>query len=81
LLQALQDEVDAAPHDENVAATLSHQFVLSIAAVRHLETDPLLPATLLPADWPAEELRLAYRAFDRAFLRTMNAAAGRTASA
>ncbi|MFE3634006.1 PaaX family transcriptional regulator C-terminal domain-containing protein [Streptomyces cellostaticus] len=30
------------------------------AAVRHLLTDPVLPAGLLPADWPGEALRTAY---------------------
>jgi phenylacetic acid degradation operon negative regulatory protein len=82
LLQAMQDETEAAPYEnENITATLSHQFTLSIAVVRHLETDPLLPASLLPADWPAEALRLAYRSFDLSFLRTMNGALGHPAPA
>ena len=35
---------------------------LAVAAqlVRHLTSDPLLPAELLPADWPGAELRTAY---------------------
>ncbi len=82
LLQAMQDETAAAPYEnEDITATLSHQFTLSIAVVRHLETDPLLPASLLPPDWPAEPLRLAYRAFDLSFLKTMNDALGRSAPA
>ena len=31
--------------------------------VRHLLTDPVLPAELLPADWPADRLRAAYADF------------------
>lgn len=40
---------------------------LSIAAriVRHLADDPILPPQLLPDDWPGEELRHAYRAYQR----------------
>ncbi|MDX2590930.1 PaaX family transcriptional regulator C-terminal domain-containing protein [Streptomyces sp. WI03-4A] len=35
------------------------------AVVRHLLTDPVLPAGLLPADWPGEELRTAYAGYQR----------------
>jgi phenylacetic acid degradation operon negative regulatory protein len=31
--------------------------------VRHLASDPLLPAVLLPADWPGAALRSAYAAY------------------
>lgn len=38
---------------------------LAVAAhlVRHLAADPLLPAALLPADWPAGAMRSAYAAY------------------
>ncbi|GAA1508147.1 PaaX family transcriptional regulator C-terminal domain-containing protein [Nocardioides humi] len=38
---------------------------LAVAAhvVRHLATDPLLPAALLPQDWPAAAMRTAYAAY------------------
>ncbi|MBZ5734702.1 PaaX domain-containing protein, C- domain protein [Nocardioides sp. TRM66260-LWL] len=38
---------------------------LTIAAglVRHLAEDPLLPAALLPDDWPGRELRVVYDAY------------------
>ena len=38
---------------------------LAVAAhvVRHLAGDPLLPAALLPADWPAAAMRTAYAAY------------------
>jgi phenylacetic acid degradation operon negative regulatory protein len=31
--------------------------------VRHLVTDPVLPAELLPDDWPGDALRTAYMNF------------------
>ncbi len=39
------------------------RFTLAAAMVRHLLTDPVLPAELLPADWPADRLREAYADF------------------
>ena len=38
---------------------------LAVAAhvVRHLATDPLLPAAVLPAGWPAARMRAAYAAY------------------
>lgn len=35
------------------------------AVVRHLLTDPVLPAPLLPADWPGVDLRAAYADYQR----------------
>ena len=35
-------------------------FTAAAAVLRHLRTDPLLPAELLPAGWPAGELRARY---------------------
>jgi len=47
---------------------------LAVAAqvVRHLTSDPLLPASLLPPDWPGAELRAEYAAY-QAELRALNA--------
>jgi DNA-binding transcriptional regulator PaaX len=53
---------------------LAYQFTLSIAVLRHLQLDPLLPAALLPDDWPAPELRRTYGRFDTAFKRRLNGA-------
>ncbi len=39
------------------------RFVVAAAIVRHLLTDPVLPAELLPADWPGAALRAAYQDF------------------
>jgi phenylacetic acid degradation operon negative regulatory protein len=50
--------------DEMAAASdVPGRFVVAAAIVRHLLTDPMLPADLLPADWPGEQLRTAYNGF------------------
>jgi len=40
------------------------RFVLAAAAVRHLQLDPLLPASLVPARWPGARLRTAYADYE-----------------
>jgi phenylacetic acid degradation operon negative regulatory protein len=37
-------------------------FAAAAALLRHLRTDPLLPAELLPGPWPADQLRQRYAA-------------------
>jgi phenylacetic acid degradation operon negative regulatory protein len=66
LTAAMRDEleIDAAGAEDSV-----YQFALSVAAVRHLQLDPLLPAELIPRDWPAHALRDGYRRFDVMFKR------------
>ncbi len=39
------------------------RFVAAAATVRHVLTDPMLPAELLPDDWPGTRLREAYHDF------------------
>ena len=39
------------------------RFAVAAAIVRHLLTDPVLPAALLPGRWPGSELRTAYGDF------------------
>lgn len=48
-----------------LARTTDPALRLAAAArlVRHLSEDPLLPAELLPPDWPGAELRAAYAAY------------------
>jgi phenylacetic acid degradation operon negative regulatory protein len=46
-----------------VADGVPGRFVTAAGMVRHLLTDPLLPAELLPEAWPGDELRSAYREF------------------
>jgi phenylacetic acid degradation operon negative regulatory protein len=45
------------------ASDIPGRFVVAAAMVRHLLTDPMLPAELLPADWPGAQLRAAYNDF------------------
>jgi phenylacetic acid degradation operon negative regulatory protein len=45
------------------AKDIPDRFTVAAAMVRQLLTDPVLPAELLPADWPADRLRVAYRDF------------------
>ena len=47
---------------------LPDTFVLSAAVLRHFQADPLLPAELLPEDWPGASLRERYDAFDAQFV-------------
>lgn len=52
---------------ERLEATREPALRLSAAAllVRHLAGDPLLPAALLPADWPGAELRSVYASYQQ----------------
>ncbi len=68
LTAAMHDELDI----EAAADGSAYQFALSIAAVRHLQLDPLLPAELIPDDWPAHALRDSYRRFDTLFKRWLS---------
>ncbi|MDT0380131.1 PaaX family transcriptional regulator C-terminal domain-containing protein [Streptomyces sp. DSM 42041] len=46
------------------AEDLADRFTVSAAALRHLLADPVLPAALLPGDWPGAGLRLRYDTFE-----------------
>lgn len=71
LTRAVRDELDA----EAVAADdFTYRFGLSVAVVRHLQLDPLLPAELIPREWPGQDLRSAYRRFDEMFKQRLNKA-------
>jgi phenylacetic acid degradation operon negative regulatory protein len=65
-------------------SALREGFVVGAATLQHIRNDPLLPTELLPARWPGDELRGAYRAYERAFsaavadwFRTVDASAPR----
>jgi phenylacetic acid degradation operon negative regulatory protein len=71
LTLAVRDELGA----EAVAADdFTYQFGLSVTVVRHLQLDPLLPAELLPQEWPGQDLRSAYRRFDEVFKQRLSSA-------
>lgn len=61
-LDRLGAELDAGRTD-----ALADAFVASADALRHLQADPLLPAALLPAGWPGDDLRARHRAYDASF--------------
>ena len=50
---------------------LAPGFELSAAVLRHLQADPLLPAELLPADWPGAPLRSTYDQWDARYRTTL----------
>jgi len=53
--------------DADDTEALEPGFVLSAEVLRHLLADPLLPAELLPPDWPGPALRSDYDRYDDAF--------------
>lgn len=55
------------------AADLASTFILAAAVLRHFLADPLLPAELLPADWPGPRLRTRYEEFDDRFQKVLRA--------
>jgi phenylacetic acid degradation operon negative regulatory protein len=69
LTVAVRDEIDA---DAVAADDFAYQFGLSVAVVRHLQLDPLLPAELIPQEWPGQDLRSAYRRFNDVFKQRLN---------
>ncbi len=50
---------------------LAPGFELSAAVLRHLQADPLLPADLLPHDWPGSRLRTTYDEWDAHYRATL----------
>lgn len=73
LIDAMDAALDADERDDTTES-VTYEFALSIAVVRHLQLDPLLPAELTGDRWPGHALRSGYRRFDRAFKRRMNGA-------
>lgn len=53
--------------DRGDSEALALGFVVAAATLRHLQADPLLPAELLPGDWPGDDLRADQERFDVAF--------------
>ncbi len=57
--------------DPDQADALAPGFELSASVLRHLQSDPLLPAELLPPEWPGASLRSAYDAWDARYRATL----------
>jgi len=55
---------------ERDPSVLGDTFVIAAGTTRHLTLDPLLPDELLPRDWPGQQLRDAYDAYQREFAAT-----------
>lgn len=56
-----------APLERCEPGALAEGFVTSAAVLRHFQADPLLPAELLPDDWPGTALRDRYDEYDAAY--------------
>jgi phenylacetic acid degradation operon negative regulatory protein len=66
LVEAMDVALTTSKRDES-AESFTYEFALSIAVVRHLQLDPLLPVEFIGDDWPGHTLRSTYRRFDHAF--------------
>lgn len=73
LIEAMEAALEAGGRDDS-AERVTYEFMLSIAVVRHLQLDPLLPAEIIGDHWPGHMLRSSYGRFDDAFKRRMNTA-------
>jgi phenylacetic acid degradation operon negative regulatory protein len=71
LIEAMDVELKPNKRDDSTES-IRYKFALSIAVVRHLQLDPLLPVELIPEHWPGHTLRSTYRRFDDAFKQRMN---------
>jgi phenylacetic acid degradation operon negative regulatory protein len=67
--RAMRDEIDT---EAAGADDFTYQFALSVAVVRHLQLDPLLPDELIPEEWPGRDLRNTYRRFHAVFNQRLN---------
>lgn len=67
--RGLIDSMTSTEHslEVNDHTALAPSFVLSAEVVRHLVADPRLPVELLPSDWPGEELRDRYGAYNKTY--------------
>ena len=65
-MSALVERLEA---DDETA--LRPGFVLSAAALRHFQADPLLPDELLGRHWPGPRFRADYDRYDRAYRATL----------
>jgi phenylacetic acid degradation operon negative regulatory protein len=74
LIEAMTVALNTSKSDDSTES-VTYEFALSIAVVRHLQLDPLLPVELIPDHWPGNTLRSTYRRFDGAFKRRINISA------
>ena len=72
LIEAMDVALKTSKRDDSTE-TITYEFALSIAVVRHLQLDPLLPVELIGEHWPGHALRSTYRRLDHAFKRRISA--------
>jgi phenylacetic acid degradation operon negative regulatory protein len=77
LIEAMDVQLGPRKRDGSTES-FRYEFALSIAVVRHLQLDPLLPVGLIGDQWPGHTLRSTYRRFDHAFKRRMDGVFRRT---
>jgi phenylacetic acid degradation operon negative regulatory protein len=75
-LDAWASHADLLRRTLSEARDLPQTFILAAAVLRHFVADPLLPAELLPPDWPGPALRARYDDFDAAFQSVLRAKIG-----
>jgi phenylacetic acid degradation operon negative regulatory protein len=73
LIEAMNVALNPSKRDDSTES-FTYEFALSIAVVRHLQLDPLLPVELIGEHWPGHTLRSTYRRLDDAFKQRMNSA-------
>ena len=61
------------PLTSHAPGLVADAFVAGAAALRHIGSDPILPESLLPRDWPGGALRAEYVRYQRAFDATARA--------
>jgi phenylacetic acid degradation operon negative regulatory protein len=71
LIEAMDIELERQKRDDSTES-FTYEFAVSIAVVRHLQRDPLLPVELISDQWPGGTLRSTYRRFDDAFKQRVN---------
>jgi phenylacetic acid degradation operon negative regulatory protein len=71
LIEAMDIELERQKRDDSTES-FTYEFAVSIAVVRHLQRDPLLPVELISDQWPGGTLRSTYRRFDDAFKKRVN---------
>jgi phenylacetic acid degradation operon negative regulatory protein len=76
LIEAMDIELRPRKRDDSTGS-FRYAFALSIAVVRHLQVDPLLPVELIGDHWPGRILRSTYRRFDHAFKQRLNVRSAR----
>ena len=73
LIDAMDAALNGSKRDESTES-FTYEFALSIAVVRQLQLDPLLPVEFTGDHWPGNALRGTYRRFDHAFKQRINRA-------